>query len=77
MQGGVGGGREGVGRNLIYSTYFSDVFTTIGIVKITQHVNLTKSAPCFQENCYVDVIFLWFDKKYTVHTVKDIFSYTK
>lgn len=27
-----GGGREGVGRNLIYSTYFSDVFTTIGIV---------------------------------------------
>ena len=42
-----GGGREGVGRNLIYSTYFSDVFTTIGIVKITQHVNLTKSAPCF------------------------------
>ena len=47
MQGGVGGGREGVGRNLIYSTYFSDVFTTIGIAKITQHVNLTKSAPCF------------------------------
>ena len=51
MQGGVGGGgeggREGLGRNLIYSTYFSDVFTTIGIVKITQHVNLTKSAPCF------------------------------
>lgn len=41
------GGGEGVGRNLIYSTYFSDVFTTIGIVKITQHVNLTKSAPCF------------------------------
>lgn len=41
------GGREGLGRNLIYSTYFSDVFTTIGIVKITQHVNLTKSAPCF------------------------------
>lgn len=38
MQGGVGGG-EGVGRNLIYSTYFSDVFTTIDIVKITQHVN--------------------------------------
>lgn len=36
MQGGVGGGgREGLGRNLIYSTYFSDVFTTIGIVKIT------------------------------------------
>lgn len=47
MQGGVGGGREGLGRNLIYSTYFSDVFTTIGIVKITQHVNLTKSAACF------------------------------
>ena len=47
--GGEGGGgeREGVGRDLIYSTYFSDVFTTIGIVKITQHVNLTKSAPCF------------------------------
>ena len=44
---GRGGEREGVGRNLIYSTYFSDVFTTIGIVKITQHVNLTKSAPCF------------------------------
>ena len=42
-----GGGGVGLGRNLIYSTYFSDVFTTIGIVKITQHVNLTKSAPCF------------------------------
>lgn len=46
-RGGGGGESEGAERNLIYSTYFSDVFTTIGIVKITQHVNLTKSAPCF------------------------------